>query len=90
MRKLICQVWKSTDGDGYRAALQYTHAHLDRHTDTCTPTINMDKMANKYVSILNEMVLEQFTDILTELLKIVPSMVMAWSPLLSWVRAAAL
>lgn len=46
MMKLICQVWKSTDGDGYRAELQYTHAHLDRHTDTYTPTINMDKMAN--------------------------------------------
>lgn len=48
MMKLICQIWKSTDGDGYMAELQYTHAHLDGHTDTWTPTINTDKMANMF------------------------------------------
>lgn len=41
--KLICQAWKSTDGDGHRAKLLSAHAHLQktyRYMDT-----NMDKMA---------------------------------------------
>lgn len=43
--KLICQAWKSTDGDGHRAELHSAHAHLQRRTGTWTPTTNMDKMA---------------------------------------------